>query len=108
MQVRLEKDNRVLNLNARPLGHGGEAIIYPVGPFAARVYHRPTAAHAAKLTARIAHPPADPMEEHAHTSITWPVDRLLKVGSAGGVGGYVMPRIDNVLRMAEIVSPAAR
>jgi DNA-binding helix-hairpin-helix protein with protein kinase domain len=108
MQVRLEKDNRVLNLNARPLGHGGEAIIYPVGPFAAKVYHRPTAAHAAKLAAMIAHPPKDPMAEHAHTSITWPVDRLLKVGGAGGVVGYVMPRIDNVLPMAEFFNPKAR
>lgn len=114
MQVRLEHGNRLLVLSGRPLGHGGEAVIHPVArqpglpELVAKVYHRPTADHAAKLAAMIARPPVDPMAQHGHASITWPLDRLLPDGEPARVVGYVMPRIEKALPIAEFYNPKAR
>src|SRR5262249_5079822 len=112
MQIKLERASRTLILSDKPLGKGGEAVIHPVPrqpdmpELVAKLYHKPSALRAAKLAAMIAHPPADPMAEQGHASITWPLDRLLLHN--GTVVGYVMPRINKALPVMEYFNPKAR
>jgi DNA-binding helix-hairpin-helix protein with protein kinase domain len=114
MQVKLERSTSTLVLTGKPLGHGGEAVIHPVPKqhgmpdLVAKVYHRPTANHAAKLAAMIAHPPVDPMADQGHASITWPLDRLVLPNGTATVVGYVMPRIHKALPVVEFFNPKAR
>jgi hypothetical protein len=109
MRARLETTGQEVALDGPPLGSGGEATIYPVPgrpPRAAKVYHKPTDEQAEKLAAMLAAPPADPMAEAGHVSIAWPTARLL--GPAGGVVGYLMPRITDARLVYEFYNPKSR
>jgi DNA-binding helix-hairpin-helix protein with protein kinase domain len=108
MQVWQEGTEVALTL-AEQLGRGGEALIFAIqeDPYTvAKVYHRPTAARAAKLAAMLAAPPLDPMAKAGHTSITWPTARL--VNGEGQFVGYVMPRIDRARLIVEYYTPRTR
>lgn len=77
------------------LGAGGEAAVYAVvgePALVAKLYHQPTALHAAKLRAMIANPPREPARLQGHRSLAWPADLILD--TRGTVVGFLMPRID--------------
>ncbi|MEI6195359.1 MAG: PEGA domain-containing protein, partial [Verrucomicrobiota bacterium] len=77
------------------LGAGGEARVFILGRtgLAAKVYHKATAEHAAKLAAMLASPPVDPMASKGHVSIAWPSDLLLSCDRHRKVLGYLMPLV---------------
>ncbi len=110
LSVRLERGSQTFTLNGQPLARGGEATIYEVPgqpSLVAKVYHQPTADHAAKVAAMIAAPPSDPMAGRGHVSIAWPLDRLLDAAAPRFLG-YVMPRVDKVRPILEFYNPASR
>jgi DNA-binding helix-hairpin-helix protein with protein kinase domain len=111
MRVLLERSPDVGPLECRPLVHGGEATIYELPRFPtliAKVYHTPTAEHAAKLSAMLATPPADPLAATGHPSIAWPVDRLVAAEPPRGCVGYVMPRVVAARPAFEFYNPRSR
>ncbi len=111
MRVLLEKSPDLGPLECRPLVHGGEATIHEMPRFptlVAKVYHHPTAEHAAKLAAMLATPPADPMGASGHPSIAWPVDRLITDGLPRRCVGYVMPRVVAAHPVFEFYNPRSR
>ncbi len=79
MQVlRCLPKQEILNLSVS-LGRGGEACIYAVpsdGNLVAKVYHKPTIAHAHKLQAMLANPPENPTANLGHISIAWPAGSI--------------------------------
>ncbi|MBY0526051.1 MAG: tetratricopeptide repeat protein [Gemmataceae bacterium] len=109
MRVRLEATGEALNLDATPLGRGGEAAIHALTDTAtavAKIYHQPTAEHAAKLGAMLAAPPADPMAGTGHVSIAWPSTRLFDADSR--CIGYLMPRVHEARLLHEFYNPKVR
>lgn len=94
-----------------PLGTGGEANVFAVPGqpgVVAKVYHKPTAEHAEKLTAMLAAPPDDPMAKSGHASIAWPTARLVTADDAGRFAGFLMPRIDQARHVNEYYIPKSR
>jgi DNA-binding helix-hairpin-helix protein with protein kinase domain len=92
MRVRQPETSQEFELDAAPLGTGGEANVYAIpgqARIVAKVYHKPTAEHADKLTAMLAAPPDDPMAKAGHASIAWPTARLLKEPER--FAGFLMP-----------------
>jgi DNA-binding helix-hairpin-helix protein with protein kinase domain len=65
MRLQLQSNKQVITLNLTlAVGHGGEARVYAVPQdetLVAKIYHKPTEAHAHKLTAMLANPPENPM-----------------------------------------------
>ena len=87
-------DGRVLTL-AHRLGAGGEAAVYAVAgepALAAKIYHRPTPAHAAQLRAMLTNPPDGPARQRGHSAIAWPTEPVFD--AQGSCAGFLMPRID--------------
>lgn len=110
MHVQIE-GGAVLELNGQPVGRGGEATVYaPAGlpDQLAKVYHRPTAAHAAKLAAMIARPPSDTTAGSGHVAVAWPTQRLLATDGTGLVAGYLMPRVRDALLLQQVLNPKTR
>jgi WD40 repeat protein len=108
--VFLEADGAVLALAERPLASGGEATVFelPERPgLVAKLYHRPTEYHSAKLTAMLAAPPADPTGG-GHVSIAWPQGRLLAADDSGRLVGFVMHRVREALPLFEFYNPRSR
>ena len=104
-----EGSDVALTLAERPLGRGGEALIFAVegDPYSvAKIYLRPTPERASKLVAMLVAPPVDPMAKAGHTSITWPTARL--VNGEGQFVGYLMPRIENARLIVEFYTPRTR
>jgi DNA-binding helix-hairpin-helix protein with protein kinase domain len=111
MRVLLETDRQAPPLECRPLVCGGEATIHelPERPgLVAKLYHCPTDAHAAKLAAMLATPPADPMAGNGHVSIAWPVDRLVDADDPAQVLGFAMPRVHGARPVFEFFNPRSR
>lgn len=111
MRVQLEDSGLVLEIEGPPLGSGGEAAIYGVPELpnrVAKIYHRPTPEHGAKLAAMVAAPPLDPGAGSSHVSIAWPLKRLMSTTGTAGVVGYLMPRVHNVRLIHEFYNPKAR
>lgn len=115
MHIRLEQRTLTITLPAEPLGQGGEAAIFGVmsqvagcPALVAKLYHRPTPEHFAKLAAMIANPPCDPMASAGHVSIAWPIDRVLATGAEQRFLGFVMPRVDKALPIFEFYNPRSR
>lgn len=111
MRVLLETDRQAPPLECRPLVRGGEATVHelPDRPaLVAKLYHRPTDAHAAKLAAMLATPPADPMAGSGHVSIAWPVDRLVDPDDPARVLGFAMPRVEGARPVFEFFNPRSR
>jgi hypothetical protein len=111
MHLRLEKSPHDGPLDGRPLVRGGEALVceLPGRPrLVAKLYHAPTAEHAAKLAAMLATPPADPMAGSGHTSIAWPVDRVVDADDPGRFLGFVMPRVEGARPVFDFYNPRSR
>src|SRR5262245_48582861 len=112
MRVERESNGQVLLLDpGAELGAGGEARIFAVpsdGALAAKIYHRPDDAQARKLAVMVAHPPRDPMRARGHSSIAWPVDRLLAMGGSRRVVGFLMPRVRGLRPLVEFYNPKLR
>jgi DNA-binding helix-hairpin-helix protein with protein kinase domain len=111
MHVLLENERHARPLECRPLARGGEATLHelPDRPgLLAKVYHRPTPEHAAKLAAMLATPPTDPTAGTGHVSIAWPVDRLLDPDEPGRIVGFIMPRVHGTRPVFEFYNPRSR
>ncbi|HEY3349022.1 MAG TPA: hypothetical protein VGM13_04550 [Thermoanaerobaculia bacterium] len=76
----------------KPLGEGGEGVIYRY-PYdkslVVKIYKSPTAERAEKLEAMLANPPSDPTAKTGHHSIAWPQDVF--VDKSRVVRGFLMP-----------------
>jgi DNA-binding helix-hairpin-helix protein with protein kinase domain len=109
MRYHLEDTARPVLLESAALARGGEAAIYRVQDqpeLVAKVFHRPTAEHAAKLAAMLAAPLSAPRGVDGHIAVAWPMARLLD--SADRVAGYVMPHVPRALPICEFYNPSAR
>ncbi|YAF93955.1 MAG: tetratricopeptide repeat protein [Nodularia sp. CChRGM 3473] len=111
MQVlRCLPKQEIINLSVS-LGRGGEACIYAVpscGDLVAKVYHKPTVAHAHKLRAMLANPPENPTASLGHISIAWPQDILRAVDANNGIIGFLMPRIRGMRPIIDFYNPRTR
>ena len=93
----------------KPLAGGGEGRIYPVVSdegLVAKLYHRPTAAHVAKLRVMLDHPPADPTVAQGHISIAWPIDLLHN--DRKQVQGFLMQRVVSKWPLVDVYNTGAR
>jgi DNA-binding helix-hairpin-helix protein with protein kinase domain len=93
------------------LGSGGEARIYRVAgsaSLAAKVYHRPTPEHRAKLQAMLANPPDDPLLAQGQVSIAWPLDLLLAPDGSGRLMGFLMPLARGMSPLIDFYHPRTR
>lgn len=91
--LRASETRQVLTLGPE-LGRGGEATVHALDgqpTLAAKLYHRPTAEHGAKLLAMRAAVPAG-AQEGGHHALAWPQDVVLD--ATGRVIGFLMPRLD--------------
>ncbi|MCG6134521.1 MAG: tetratricopeptide repeat protein [Nostoc sp. LLA-1] len=111
MQVlRCFPKQEIINLSVS-LGRGGEACIYAVpssGDLVAKVYHKPTDAHAHKLRAMLANPPENPTASLGHISIAWPQDLLRATDASHGIIGFLMPRIRGMRPIIDFYNPSTR
>lgn len=111
MQVqRCFPKQEIINLSVS-LGRGGEACIYAVpscGDLVAKVYHKPTAAHAHKLRAMLANPPENPTASLGHISIAWPQDLLQATDVSNDIIGFLMPRIRGMRPIIDFYNPSTR
>ena len=112
MQLLRSSNRQILNLSEdNELGLGGEARIYLLpGPnaLAAKVYHRPTLEHGAKLAAMLANPPEDPTAGQGHTSIAWPSELLLSRDDNQQVLGFLMPLVQGMNPIIDFYHPKTR
>jgi WD40 repeat protein len=111
MRLRQPETSQEFELEAAPLGTGGEANVYAIpgqSAIVAKVYHKPTAEHAEKLQAMLAAPPDDPMAKSGHASIAWPSARLVRGDEDGRFAGFLMPRIDQARHLNEYYIPKSR
>ncbi|BAT54928.1 TPR repeat protein [Nostoc sp. NIES-3756] len=93
------------------LGRGGEACIYAVpsaGDSVAKIYHKPTVAHANKLRAMLANPPENPTASLGHISIAWPQELLWSADEHERVVGFLMPRIRGMRPIIDFYNPRTR
>ncbi|MBH8565042.1 tetratricopeptide repeat protein [Nostoc sp. CENA67] len=115
MQVlRCLPKQEIINLSVS-LGRGGEACIYAVpsdSDLVAKIYHKPTVAHAYKLHTMLANPPENPTASLGHISIAWPQDLLLAADVGNGYGdriiGFLMPRIRGMRPIIDFYNPRTR
>ena len=111
MQVlRCSPRKEILSLNVS-LGRGGEACVYAVpsdNNLVAKIYHKPTTAHAAKLQAMLANPPENPTASLGHISIAWPEDLLRAADGKNSILGFLMPRIQGMRPIIDFYNPRTR
>ncbi|WP_392532463.1 tetratricopeptide repeat protein [Nostoc sp. C117] len=111
MQVlRCSPKKEILSLSLA-LGRGGEACVYAVpsdGNLVAKIYHKPTTAHAEKLQAMLANPPENPTASLGHISIAWPEDLLQATDGSKGILGFLMPRIQGMRPIIDFYNPRTR
>jgi DNA-binding helix-hairpin-helix protein with protein kinase domain len=112
MRLQRQSNKQTITLDiTSALGHGGEARIYAVPPdeaLVAKVYHKPTEAHAHKLAAMLANPPENPMAKQGKTSIAWPVEMLGTVDGSERVVGFLMPRVKGMHSILDFYNPKTR
>jgi DNA-binding helix-hairpin-helix protein with protein kinase domain len=100
----------ILSLNVS-LGRGGEACVYTVpsdSNLVAKIYHKPTTAHADKLQAMLANPPENPTASLGHISIAWPEDLLRAADGKNSILGFLMPRIEGMRPIIDFYNPRTR
>ncbi|QLE56106.1 tetratricopeptide repeat protein [Nostoc sp. TCL26-01] len=108
--LRYLPQEEIINLSVS-LGRGGEACIYAVpseGDFVAKVYHKPTIAHASKLRAMLVNPPENPTVSLGHISIAWPQELLWAADESERVIGFLMPRIRGMRPVIDFYNPRTR
>jgi DNA-binding helix-hairpin-helix protein with protein kinase domain len=108
--VLLESDGQPVRLPTKPRARGGEATLFnwlDRPDLLAKVYHKPTPEHAAKLSAMLAHPPAASVRSGPHPAVAWPLDRLLSAEDHTIVG-YVMPYVAEAHPAVEFFNPRSR
>lgn len=89
----------------RAINRGGEAQIWTVRQdphLVAKLYHKPTADHQAKLTAMLAAPLT---RAGSHPAVAWPLHLLYRQNS---FVGYLMPRAASSLPLFHYYNPARR
>jgi hypothetical protein len=87
------------------INRGGEAQIWSVRQDAhlvAKIYHKPTAEHQAKLKAMLASPL---IRQGSHPTVAWPLDLLYQQNN---FVGYLMPRAHNCRPLFHYYNPARR
>ncbi|WP_373524937.1 tetratricopeptide repeat protein [Nostoc sp.] len=111
MQVlRCSPRKEILSLSVS-LGRGGEACVYTVpsdNNLVAKIYHKPTTAHADKLQAMLANPPENPTASLGHISIAWPEDLLRAADGKNSILGFLMPRIQGMRPIIDFYNPRTR
>ncbi|AFY46339.1 hypothetical protein Nos7524_0424 [Nostoc sp. PCC 7524] len=108
--LRYLPQEEILNLSVS-LGRGGEACIYAVpsaGDLVAKVYHKPTVAHANKLRAMLTNPPENPTANLGHISIAWPQELLWGADENTSIIGFLMPRIRGMRPIIDFYNPKTR
>ncbi len=112
MRLQRQSNKQIITLDVTSaLGHGGEARVYAVPQaesLVAKVYHKPTKAHAHKLVAMLANPPENPTAGKGHISIAWPVDLLRAVDGSERLVGFLMPRVKEMHSMLDFYNPKTR
>lgn len=112
MQVLRHTTGTLLKLDPHALlGAGGEAGVMAVPQeegLVAKVYRRPSEAHARKLACMLANPPDDPMAKQGHVSIAWPIDLLQTPDANRWVVGFLMPRAPGQRPVLEFYNPGKR
>lgn len=112
MRLQRQSSGQIIQFDTHAtLGAGGEALVFAVpgdGQIVAKVYRRPTPAHASKLASMLANPPVDPMAAQGHVSIAWPTDVLQTADGTRRIVGFVMPRADGERALIEFYNPTAR
>lgn len=89
----------------RAINRGGEAQIWTVRQdphLVAKLYHKPTAEHQAKLTAMITAPLT---RTGSHPTVAWPLQLLYRQNT---FVGYLMPRAASSLPLFHYYNPARR
>lgn len=87
------------------INRGGEAQIWSVRQDAhlvAKIYHKPTADHQAKIKAMLAAPL---IRQGVHPTVAWPLDLLYQQNN---FVGYLMPRANNCRPLFHYYNPARR
>lgn len=112
MRLQRQSNQQIISLDSTAtLGHGGEARVYPVPQdesLVAKIYHKPTKAHADKLAAMLANPPENPMAAQGHISIAWPFDLLRTVDGSDRIIGFLMPRVKGMHSILDFYNPKSR
>lgn len=112
MRLQRQSNGQVIQFDTHAtLGAGGEALVFAVpgdAQIVAKVYRRPTPAHASKLASMLANPPVDPMAAQGHVSIAWPTDVLQTADGTRRIVGFVMPRAAGERALIEFYNPTAR
>ncbi|MCE7986855.1 MAG: hypothetical protein DYG89_37250 [Caldilinea sp. CFX5] len=87
------------------INRGGEAQIWTIRQdphLVAKIYHKPTADHQAKLKAMLAAPL---IRQGSHPAVAWPLDLLY---GQNNFVGYLMPRANNCRPLFHYYNPARR
>ncbi|HQV68304.1 MAG TPA: protein kinase [Thermoflexales bacterium] len=109
MKVLYTNTHQPIELDDKPIGHGGEAAIYrvshPTG-MVAKTYIRPTPEKEAKLAWMIAHAPADPTMNANHVSIAWP--HYVLQDAQRKFTGYAMPGVSGADELINIYNAVLR
>ncbi len=112
MRLKRQLDTQIITIDpTSSLGHGGEAKVYSVPQdetLVAKVYHKPTQAHANKLMLMLANPPDNPAASKDHISIAWPVDVLRTVDENQKVVGFLMTRVREMHSLLDFYNPKTR
>lgn len=112
MRLKRQLDTQIITIDpTSSLGHGGEAKVYSVPQdesLVAKVYHKPTEAHANKLMLMLANPPDNPAASKDHISIAWPVDVLRTVDERQKVVGFLMTRVKEMHSLLDFYNPKTR
>jgi len=112
MRLKRQLDTQIITIDpTTSLGHGGEAKVYSVPQdetLVAKVYHKPTEAHANKLMLMLANPPDNPAASKNHISIAWPVDVLRTTDEKQKVVGFLMTRVREMHSLLDFYNPKTR
>jgi DNA-binding helix-hairpin-helix protein with protein kinase domain len=111
MQLRRPNGQLITLTSSAIVGAGGEARIFAVShlpDLAAKVYHRPTLQHAAKLAAMLANPPEDPSAKQGHISIAWPIEALMAPDDSRRVLGFMMGLVRGMSPVIDFYHPRTR
>jgi len=90
------EDGSSITLGQEIAKKGGEGKIYAVvgkADLAAKIYHTPTAEHAAKLQVMLAKRPIDYIQYKGHISIAWPEPNGRLFDAQNRCVGFLMPYI---------------